>query len=87
MPDEFLTVADVAELLKVTEQSVNNWIYRGELPGVRVGSRRVRIRQSDLDEFLKSPPSADPVVRKSRLRALEEQVADLAARVEQLEQR
>lgn len=33
-------------------------IDRGELPAVRVGSRRVRVRQSDLDQFLK--PSSAP---------------------------
>jgi hypothetical protein len=44
------------------------------------------IRRSDLDQFLKSkeaPAATTP--RKGRLEALEEQVADLAARVEALE--
>jgi excisionase family DNA binding protein len=52
MPDEFLTVAEIAELLKVNPQTVRNWIDRGELPAVRVGSRRVRVRQTDLDAFI-----------------------------------
>jgi excisionase family DNA binding protein len=52
MPDAFLTVAEIAELLKVNPQTVRNWIDRGELPGVRVGRRRVRVRRSDLDEYL-----------------------------------
>jgi len=50
--ETYLTVAEVAELLKLNQQTVRNWIDRGELPAVRVGSRRVRIRQSDLDEAL-----------------------------------
>ena len=48
MDDEFLTVAEVAELLKLNKQTVRNWINRGELPAVRLGDRRVRIKRSDL---------------------------------------
>jgi excisionase family DNA binding protein len=49
--DSFLTVAEVAEMLKLNQQTVRNWIDQGSLPAVRVG-RRVRIRQSDLDRLL-----------------------------------
>jgi excisionase family DNA binding protein len=54
VPDEFLTVAEIAELLKLNGQTIRNWIDRGELPAVRVGSRRVRVRRSDLDAFLEA---------------------------------
>jgi excisionase family DNA binding protein len=50
--DELLTVAEVAELLKLNLQTVRNMLDRGDLPAVRVGTRRVRILRSDLDEFL-----------------------------------
>lgn len=49
--EEFLTVAEVAELLKLNQQTVRNWIDQGSLPAVRVG-RRVRIRRSDLERVL-----------------------------------
>jgi len=49
--DSFLTVAEVAELLKLNQQTVRNWIDAGSLPAVKVG-RRVRIRRSDLDRKL-----------------------------------
>lgn len=49
--DEFLTVAEVAEWLKLNQQTVRNWIDQGSLPAVRVG-RRVRIKRSDLDRVL-----------------------------------
>jgi excisionase family DNA binding protein len=49
--DPFLTVAEVAELLKLNQQTVRNWIDQGSLPAVRVG-RRVRIRRADLDRIL-----------------------------------
>ena len=51
-PEEsYLTVADVAELLKLNQQTVRNWIDQGSLPAVRVG-RRVRIKRSDFDRIL-----------------------------------
>ena len=50
--DEFLTVDEVAAMLKLVPQTVRNMIDRGELPAVRVGSRRVRVLRSDLDAFL-----------------------------------
>ena len=52
MPDEFLTVQEVADLLKLNQQTGRNIINRGELGYVRVGQRRVRVRQSQLDAFL-----------------------------------
>jgi excisionase family DNA binding protein len=47
----YLTVAEVAELLRLNQQTVRNWIDQGSLPAYRVG-RRVRIKQSDLDRLL-----------------------------------
>src|ERR1700722_16848430 len=49
--ESFLTVAEVAELLKLNQQTVRNWIDQGSLPALRVG-RRVRIKRSDLDRIL-----------------------------------
>ncbi|HLH66480.1 MAG TPA: helix-turn-helix domain-containing protein [Solirubrobacteraceae bacterium] len=49
--DSFLTVAEVAETLKLNQQTVRNWIDQGRLPALRVG-RRVRIRRSDFERIL-----------------------------------
>jgi excisionase family DNA binding protein len=49
--EEFLTVAEVAELLKLNQQTIRNWIDQGSLPALRVG-RRVRIKRSDLDRMI-----------------------------------
>jgi len=49
--DEFLTVAEVAELLKLNPQTLRNWIDQGQLPAVRIG-RRVRIRRADFDRLV-----------------------------------
>lgn len=54
MDESFLTVSDVARLLQMNEQTVRNWIDRGELRAVRVGSRRVRVRREDLDAFIEA---------------------------------
>ena len=51
MPDEFLTVAEVAETLKLNQQTVRNWVAQGSLPAVRLG-RRVRIKRSDSDRLV-----------------------------------
>jgi excisionase family DNA binding protein len=51
LEDSFLTVAEVAEILKLNQQTVRNWIDQGSLPAVRVG-RRVRIKRSDLERKL-----------------------------------
>jgi excisionase family DNA binding protein len=51
-PEEtYLTVAEVAEKLKLNQQTVRNWIDQGSLPALRVG-RRVRIKRSDFDRIL-----------------------------------
>src|SRR6201990_1156948 len=55
--EEFLTVAEVAEMLKLNQQTVRNWIDQGSLPALRVG-RRVRIKRSDFERILEESYSA-----------------------------
>jgi excisionase family DNA binding protein len=50
--DEVLTVHEIAEALKVNQQTVRNWIDAGDLAAIRVGKRRVRVRRRDLEAFL-----------------------------------
>src|SRR5256885_10217019 len=51
-PEEtYQTVAEVAETLKLNQQTVRNWIDQGSLPALRVG-RRVRIKRSDFERVL-----------------------------------
>jgi excisionase family DNA binding protein len=57
--ESFLTVAEVAEVLKLNQQTVRNWIDQGSLPAVRVG-RRVRIKRSDFDRILEESYSGRP---------------------------
>lgn len=55
---EFLTVKEVAELLRVGKSTVYDWVDRGDLPAMdfnvkRGGNRNVRITKAALQEFLK----------------------------------
>lgn len=45
LADELYTVAEVAGLLKLADQTIRNWIDAGAIPAVRIG-RRVRIRRA-----------------------------------------
>jgi excisionase family DNA binding protein len=63
--ESYLTVAEVAELLRLNQQTVRNWIDAGTLPAIRVG-RRVRIKRSDLNRILENgyrgtPPAASSI--------------------------
>ncbi len=49
--DKLLTIKEVAKILRVSERSVNRYIESGRLRASRIG--QWRIKQSDLDEFLK----------------------------------
>jgi excisionase family DNA binding protein len=51
-PDELLTVAEVAGLLRLNQQTIRNWMSAGTLPHVRLGQRRVRIYRRDLDALM-----------------------------------
>ena len=55
--ETYLTVAEVAETLKLNQQTVRNWIDQGSLPALRVG-RRVRIKRSDFERVLEESYSA-----------------------------
>ena len=48
-----MTVAEIAKVLKLNQQTVRNWIIAGSLPVVRVG-RRVLIRRSDFDAMIEA---------------------------------
>ncbi len=49
----FLTVAEAADELAVTERFIRKLIADGDLRAVKVGARVVRIRRIDLDGFLR----------------------------------
>ena len=57
MVDEtWLTVEEVAELLKVNDETVRRWIRRGDLPVLALGTPKAgyRISRQVLDDFIQS---------------------------------
>lgn len=48
---QFLTVAEVARALRVSNMTVYRLITGGQLPAVRVG-KSYRLREEDVDRFL-----------------------------------
>ena len=48
----FLTVAEVASLMRVSKMSVYRLIHGGELQAVRFG-RSFRVKEADVDAYLK----------------------------------
>lgn len=49
----FLTVAEVAAVMRVSKMTVYRLVHSGELPAVRVG-RSFRVKQADVDEYLRN---------------------------------
>ena len=49
---KFLTVAEVAAVMRVSKMTVYRLVHGGELPAVRVG-RSFRVAEHDVDEYLK----------------------------------
>ncbi|HLI68708.1 MAG TPA: helix-turn-helix domain-containing protein [Ktedonobacteraceae bacterium] len=52
MQDEILTVQEVAQLFKVSERTVRNWVERDNLPAIPIGKRGYRIAKRDLDAWV-----------------------------------
>ena len=51
--DEWLTVAEITEQIKVHAETVRRWLRQGDLPGRNFGGKMgYRVRRSDLDAFL-----------------------------------
>ena len=49
---KFLTVAEVAAMMRVSKMTVYRLVHSGELPAVRVG-RSFRVSEDDVDEYLR----------------------------------
>ena len=55
----FLTVNEVADLMRVSRMTVYRLVHAGELPAVRVG-RSFRVPQDALDAYLRSSATVEP---------------------------
>jgi excisionase family DNA binding protein len=54
-PEKVYTPEGAAEALMVSPKTIREWLRTGKLKGVKLG-RLWRVRESDLVEFLKTPP-------------------------------
>jgi excisionase family DNA binding protein len=62
--DHWLTLAEIAEELRVNPATVRQWVTRGQLHASRAGVRKWIVRRSDLDRMLRSTrPSAEVTSR------------------------
>ena len=50
---KFLTVAEVASVMRVSKMTVYRLVHSGELPAVRVG-RSFRVSEQDVNEYLRT---------------------------------
>jgi len=60
----FLTVAEAADELAVTERFIRKLIADGHLRAVKVGARVVRIRRADLEDLLRPARVTRSVARR-----------------------
>ena len=49
--DEYLTISEIAAELKLSPETIRQWIVKGELEGTRAG-KSWRVRRSDLRRML-----------------------------------
>ena len=49
----FLTIAEVAEIMRVSKMTVYRLVHAGEMPAVRVG-RSFRVHASAVNEYLEA---------------------------------
>jgi excisionase family DNA binding protein len=52
LDESYLSVAQAAEILKVSKSTLWRWIGQGDLPAYRFGHRRVLIKQRDLERLI-----------------------------------
>ncbi len=54
IPDpKFLTIAEVAAMMRVSKMTVYRLVHGGDLPAVRVG-RSFRVTEDDVNDYLKN---------------------------------
>jgi len=61
LDDPWLTVAEIANELRVNPATVRLWVSKGTLPAKRAGQRKLLIRRSDLDHMLEVARGDPPV--------------------------
>lgn len=58
--DPWLTLAEIAEELRLSPATIRSWISKGTLRATRAGQRKWLVRRSELDRMLAGADMADP---------------------------
>lgn len=68
MTRRYITIAEAAEYLQISDRTVRRLITDGELTGYRVGrsGRLIRVDLNEIDEQLMRPMSAPPPRKRRR---------------------
>lgn len=51
--DPWMTLAEIAEELRMSPATIRSWISRGRLQAMRAGQRKWLVRRSELDRMLR----------------------------------
>ena len=58
--DEYLTLAEVSELLRVHPNTLRNWDINGVLIATRIGVKKIRrYKKTDIENFIKKTNEED----------------------------
>lgn len=52
MIDEFTTVEEASKALGVSRETIYRWFKQGDIDGVRVGQKIIKIRKSEIERLL-----------------------------------
>ncbi len=55
MPSEYLSLKEVADLLRLSERTLYRHVKSGKLPAAKIGGQW-RVRKSDVDRLFPEPP-------------------------------
>jgi excisionase family DNA binding protein len=50
--EPLIGIRDAASVLGLSEDTIYRWVERGELPFIRLGTRQIRFRLSDLESWI-----------------------------------
>jgi len=59
MTDRLMTTREVAERLRISVETVLRWYHAGELPGVRLGAKVIRFRESEIETWIEQRSGDD----------------------------
>ena len=59
--DDWLTIKEAAEILKLSEHTVRDQVHDGKIPSTKIGHRTVRVRRVDIEALLPRVESVAPM--------------------------